>query len=220
MSVISGEVSRLAAAIEAYGFPAVYFDFDAGRPVQAINMREVECVVQDMLRSPSRDRVKDGLANVLYWGYAQIGFGERRVRRFRDLVQPQQIESLQDLARQGPAPSLSAVAAIRMPEFSGVSFISKILAFMDPSDYCVLDKQLLKLAAVSGTGALHRVSAGTQIRVTRANEHAYDDWRAECRGISTRCFGGRYRVIDIERRFFQMVQSGDVAAAARIYGSA
>jgi hypothetical protein len=220
MPLNSNQVSEFAAAITAYAFPAVYFDFGANTEVLAQDMRAVESAIRDMLVSTATDRVRDGLANVVYWGYAQIGYRNVRVRRFRDRVSDVQLDRFRALIEAEDAAGLANIAAIALPEFSGISFISKILAFLDPVRYCVLDKQLLKLAAVRGDRALHRLSTGTQIRVTPGNEKAYDAWRSECADISQRYFGGKYRVVDVERGFFQLVQDDQLTAAQQLYVAA
>jgi len=183
-------------------------------------MRAVESAIRDMLVSTATDCVRDGLANVIYWGYAQIGYRGVRVRRFRDRVSEAQLDKFRALIEAEDAADLANIAAIGLPEFSGISFISKVLAFLDPVRYCVLDKQLLKLAAVPGDRALHRLSTGTQIPVTPGNEKAYDAWRTECADISKRYFGGKYRAVDVERGFFQLAQDGQLAAAQRLYVAA
>lgn len=107
-----------------------------------------------------------------------------------------------------------------MPQFSGVSFISKILMFLDPSTYCVLDRQLARLTG-PGQKALHRLKcSGNQIGVTAHNEALYDAWREECRGISLKYFDGRYRVADVERGFFQLIQAGQLGFANELYVAA
>lgn len=220
MALNNRQVSELKAAIAAHAFPPVYFDFPAGVEVRAPHMLAVEAAIREMLVATTIESVRDGLANVVYWGYAQVGYRDRRVRRFRDNVADEQLIRFRALVGAGDPIRLCTLAALRLPEFSGISFISKILAFLDPGRYCVLDKQLLKLGAISGNRALHRLSAGTQIRVTVNNERAYDAWREECVGISSRYFGGRYRVVDVERGFFHLVQIGRVVDAQRIYAAA
>jgi len=60
----------------------------------------------------------------------------------------------------------------------------------------------------------------TQIPVTAANEQAYHLWRSECAAIGNRYFAGRYRVADVERGFFQLVQAGQSSLAEWIYHAA
>jgi hypothetical protein len=219
MSLDRQQVEDLGEAISAYRFPAVYFDFDAGREVVEPDMRAVESAIGGMLRSAATDRIRDGLANVIYWGYAQIGYRNDRVRRFRDQVTEDQLGTFANVVSSG-TPGLATVGAMRLPQFSGISFVSKVLMFLDPEQYCVLDKQLLKLGAGSGRRALHRVAAGTRIRITIQDENAYNGWRTECAAISRRYFASRHRVVDIERGFFHLVQTNRVSAARDIYAAA
>lgn len=219
MSIDLQQVTDLEEAIAGYRFPTVYFDFVAGREVAGSDMQAVESAIGGMLRSSAADQIRDGLANVIYWGYAQIGYRDNRVRRFREHVSDGQLRAFADVVVSGNL-GLARIGDLRLPQFSGISFVSKVLMFLDPKQYCVLDKQLLKLGEGSGLRALHRVATGTQIRITPENENAYNDWRAECEAMSRRYFAGRYRVVDIERAFFHLVQSNRVGAAREIYAAA
>lgn len=220
MALNESQSSQLEDAIATYAFPAVYFDFRRAIEVRAEHMRVVENAIRELLTSETNEQVLDGLANVIYWGYAQIGYRDARVRRFRDEATEDQLNKFRTLLESGDVLGLATISALKLPEFSGISFVSKILAFLDPVNYCVLDKQLLKLAMCPGQRALHRVSAGTQIRMTARNQEAYDAWRAECASISARYFHGLYRAVDVERGFFQLVQSGRVTFAQEVYGAA
>jgi hypothetical protein len=191
----------------------VYFDFAAAVPVVAANMSDVETSIRSMLVSDDVEQVRNGLANVIYWGYAQIAYRDVRVTRFRVGVTQDHLSAFRRLVEGGVTPTLAQIAMIGMPQYSGISFISKVLTFLDPIRFCVLDKQLAKLASGPGCRALHRLTMGTQIQITSNNESVYNAWRAECGEISTRYFGGRRRVVDIERGFFQLVQSGNLDLA-------
>lgn len=213
------QVSDLDEAIARYKFPTVYFDFAANIQVEAPDIRVVEAAIGGMLVSHVAERVRDGLANVIYWGYAQIGYRDVRVARFRDGVTSNDLSRFQALVAAG-VPSLSQIKALKIPEYSGISFISKVLAFLDPAQYCVLDQQLARLGAGHGRSALHGLSRGTRIEVTAHNEGVYDAWRAECSRISAQYFGGRHRVVDVERGFFQLVQTKQLQLAQQIYAAA
>jgi hypothetical protein len=211
---------ELEAAVARYGFPPVYFDFGAGVEVRAENMRTVEAEIREMLTSAEIPHVRDGLSNVIYWGYAQMRYRDVRVKRFRDTCVDDQLRSFRALIGAGETVGLIALKQLNLPEFSGISFLSKILAFLDPVHHCVLDKQLLKLATVSGNRALHRVSARTQIPVTASNERAYRAWCEECANVSDHYYVGRYRVVDVERGFFQLLQEKKVGIAQDLYAAA
>jgi len=77
--------------------------------------------------------------------------------------------------------------------------------FLSPVDYCVLDQQICKLRPATGK-SLDKLVVETQIRVTKSNQSVYDDWRNECSNISTIYFKSKYRVVDIERGLFSLMQ--------------
>lgn len=214
------QAQQLGASINGYAFPAVYYDFVANVQVHAPNMLAVEAAIGGLLRAHNRNDVRAGLANVLYWGYAQIGYGPNRVNRFLRLVTNNHLASFQNLLAGGHVPSLIEVRNLRIPEFSGVSFVSKVLMFLNPNDYCVLDQQLAALNAAPNHRALNQLVRGTQIRITQNNQAVYDGWRQECRDISNNYFAGQYRVVDVERGFFNLIQQGHLQHAQAIYAAA
>lgn len=217
MSLNSKEVQILNDAIQNYGFPTVYFDFTKDMKVDTSSMSSVERKINDQLTSDNPQEVIFGLANVLYWGYAQIGYRNIRVKKFLNGTSTDHAIAFQNLLSTGSLPTLRQIRDLRMPEFSGISFISKILAFLDPVNCCVLDQQLARLANGDGQGALNKLTRGQQITVTVNNELAYKGWRNECQAISKKYFKGEYRAIDIERGFFQLVQSNQLPLAQAIY---
>jgi len=220
MALSEQQISQLDRALIGYKFPKVYFDFVRSVAVDARDMSIVEESIRMMLTDRSGEGIRNGLANVLYWGYAQIGYRESRVRRFRERVSPEQLTRFGTLLDAYGVPSPSQVASLKMPEYSGISFISKILMFLDPHRYCVLDRQLATLGNGHGNRALDQLTVRTQIPVTSGNEQAYDLWRSECAAIGNRYFSDRYRVADVERGFFQLVQDGQSSLAERIYHAA
>ena len=216
--------AELECAISNYTFPPVYYDWAAFQEVAAANVGELECVLRTLLISENPDRVRDGLANVLYWGYARIGYRDTRVRNLRTGITSGQIADFQALVRPrgDPGavriPTLQEIAKLRMPEFSGISFISKILMFLDPCRYCVLDNQLARLAD-NAPRAIYRLRAQGQLPVNEASERAYEDWRTECLKISHDYYDERYRAVDIERGFFTLIQSNQLPLACTIYAN-
>lgn len=220
MPLNNAQVASLNAAITGYAFPAVYFDFVTRTQVAAENMAAVEKHIKIQLTSANPQDVFHGLANVLYWGYAQIGYRNVRVDNFLAGVTNAHAAAFQNFVLGRVAPTLRQIKDIRMPQFSGISFISKILAFLDPVKYCVLDQQLARIANGHGARALNNLTQGQQLRVTVKNQAAYDDWRNECQAISNIYFNGAYRVIDVERGFFHLVQTNQLALAQTIYANA
>lgn len=214
------QIAELKAAIGAYAFPPTYFDFVTGVPVHAANMLAVEAAIGGMLSSPNPVTAKNGLANVLYWGYAQMGIGPTRVSRFNTGVTSAQIAQFQAILRAPAMPTLIQIRNLKMPEFSGVSFISKVLTFIDPANYCVLDLQLSRLGLGPRVKAIHGLVYTTTIGTTVHNQRVYDSWRQECAGISHAYYGGAYRVVDVERGFFHLIQTGRLPLAQQIYADA
>ena len=85
----------LCKAVRAYDFPAVTCRFERGGDSGDRIVREscrgmdvVEIQVGGLLRRPNLHAVKDGLSNVLYWGYANSpGLQRHRVGKFRSAVE-------------------------------------------------------------------------------------------------------------------------------------
>lgn len=220
MALNNEQVKSLDISIKKYNFPAVYFDFDSKQEIRAADMPELETYIQGSLTSEREQDVKNGLANVLYWGYGQMGIRNTRVQRFFEGISSSHINLFQNLIENNDNLTLREIKNIHMPQYSGISFISKILTFLNPVNYCVLDKQILKIK----NGCEHRAlsnmripNRGTQIIVTAHNEGVYNAWRAECKNISEKYFDGKYRAVDIERGFFNFVQKNDVSWAQKIY---
>lgn len=223
MPLTSVQIDQLRGAITSYAFPAVYFDFNNSRQLVARNMLEVEAVLAGQLRSKEVVITKHGLTNVLFWGYAQIGYRQNRIDIFLKNVSDQQIIEFQRLLAANNIPTMKAIQHIGLPQYSGISFISKILMFLNPSAYCVLDKQLTKLRTPNSPKILNKLVFSkneTQIRITKHNETIYNGWRNECSAISQMYFQSSYRAGDIERGFFNLIQRNILFTAQAIYNDA
>lgn len=221
MALSRAQVTLLSQAMTAYAFPAEYFDFGRNTARRFATMSALEPLVRADLISGSPSRVKDGLSNVLYWGFAQMGIRDFRVNRFRTRVSRTHIDAFIDLLATSKQrrPFLADIAGLKLPEFSGVSFTSKIRMFLDPKISATLDWQILKIndhnrnTVLSGIRTSHQ---GKQIPTTHHNSGIYEKWCERLAQISSRYFGGRKRVADLERGFFQLIQSGKARAAANI----
>ena len=186
-------------------------------------MVEVEAVIAGQLRSQEVVSTKHGLANILYWGYAQIGYRRNRVNDFMNNVLNHHILDFQALINEDNVPTMMEVHRICMPQYSGISFISKILMFLNPGAYCVLDKQLTQLRTPGSPKILNELTfrqTETRIRITNHNEAVYNGWRNECSAISQLYFQGNYRVVDVERGFFNLIQQNHLLDAQAIYNDA
>lgn len=220
MSLTKTQVSDLGDAIKAYKFPVVYFDFKTGKQVVATSMSKCEKVIKKQLLSTNLLDVKDGLSNIIYWGNATAGYRGFRVDQFRGMVSTAQLQSFQELVKGGSVPSLKKIKDLKMSGYSGISFISKILMFLNPTTHCVLDLQLTSLGSTSGSKAIDNIKFNTQIPITKNNMNEYDNWRNECFEISKLYFGSVYRAVDIERGFFSLIQASKKKLAQDIYRDA
>lgn len=220
MALNNEQIKSLEIAITEYNFPAIYFEFDNNKKIRATGMPEVEKYIHGLLTSEKKQDVKYGLANVLYWGYGQMGIRDTRVNRFFAGITDAHIQEFQNCIAGNGGATLQKIRNIHMPEYSGISFVSKILTFLNPVHYCVLDNQILNIQSGSTHRALSNIripNGGTQIIITAHNEGVYNDWRAECKNISAQYYDGKYRAVDIERGFFNFVQQNDLSWAQKIY---
>lgn len=217
MPLDQAQIEILSRAIEDYSFPAVYFDFNRDIPDDKGNIAELEILIKQELISNDSLRVKNGLSNVLYWGYSQMGIRDTRVRRFRDKATAKQLNAAATLFQKSQPPALIEIKRIVLPEFSGISFVSKIRMFLDPQNSATLDFQIMKIREVCPNTVLNRIQLReTQIPITMHNSNAYEYWCRKNKEIARRYFGEQLRSVDIERGFFHLVQRGQVRVAANI----
>ena len=220
---------RLCAAKEAYDYSAVTcFDFDAflqlkGRNIlkkkelyekdHQNNMLEVEELIRGQLLSQDTEVVKDGLSNVLFWGYATQGIQQTRVRRFREGVTDSQVDQFKGVAGSLCHIGLYDIQRIKMPEYSRVAFMSKLLMFLYPDKYPVLDNQIAdfgKKFNIIGLNEL-KTTTDTSIRLTDKTRERYVQWALWCRQIaetinsnlSSPCKG--LRAVDVERAIYRRI---------------
>ena len=133
-----------------------------------------EQYIGTLLRSTDFSAVKDGLSNVLYWGYAQQpGRGDFKVRDFRKTIpdpeREPKLDKFAQLMRSGQA-DLSNIKKLQLRQFSQISFVSKILMFLDPTRCPVLDLKIANAFAKSSFLPLQNLTfAKGGIRITERN---------------------------------------------------
>jgi hypothetical protein len=223
MALSSIQIGVLEQAVLNYQFPLDYYDFTlapTANPRVAVNVQELESVIAAQLSSCIPGAVEEGLANVIYWGNASAGYRDDRFNRFLKTIKPfHPYADFRSLHSSGTL-SLRSIKKLGYPAYSGISFVSKVLMFIDPLNFCVLDLQISKLA-VPGRSVPRALDTlrvyPTSIPITVHNEKVYDLWREECRNISGTYYAGKYRVADIERGFFELIRSGKLSDALGIY---
>ena len=209
----------LCETIRDYAFPAVTYDFTEEKELRHASMLPVEQYIGTLLRSKDLSAVKDGLSNVLYWGFAgyPARLRDRRVSDFRKTIpdpeRDPKLDQFAQLIRSG-RPDLVNIKKRQLCQFSQISFVSKILMFLDPTRYPVLDLKIANAFAKSSFLPLQNLTfAKGGIRITERNATAYDTWAYWCREIATvvneapvsPCRG--VRAVDVERALFTLADS-------------
>lgn len=230
----SSHASVLHAAIERYDFPTVTYDFETDEEVRHRDMRTVETWVRRLLLARDQCGVKDGLSNVLYWGYMNSpGRRDSRVEAFRGGVTEHQLDSFMRLTRRTPPPGPIDIKRIGFPQFSGMSFVTKIMMFLDPDRRPVLDIKIAEAFSQSPDfpplqalafrrKADYGKRADTQVKITGNNECVYNEWAAWCKRIAAWANAepafpcGGIRAVDVERAVFTLAKSRDRAGAWRL----
>ena len=223
--------AALLAAVEKYRFPTVTYDFEREQEVCHAGMRDVEDCIRGQLRDKKTKTVKDGLANVLYWGYSYSpGLRDYRVGQFRDKVTEEELDDFISVAESQETPGLFDIKKIGLPQFSGMSFVTKIIMFLDPDNQPVLDMKIAEsFSQTSEFPALEDLvfrkradfgkEADTQIKITRKNECVYGKWASWCRDIATSVnaesdsSGKSVRAVDVERAVFALADACDKTEA-------
>jgi len=97
MPLSPSQKEALHKAIKEYSFPPEYYDFILDRPERLENTRAVEARIQVDLISSNINLVKNGLSNVLHWGFARMRYRGIRVTDFWTKVITAQLEAATSL---------------------------------------------------------------------------------------------------------------------------
>lgn len=204
-----------------YDFPCRLFDFNSKQEIEFENYRELEKYIQTQLLSSNISQIKDGLSNVLYWGYYRIGYRKIRLKRFRDEITNQQLQAFANLMIVHKAEPIS-IKKLGMPEFSGLSFISKILMFSDPTKFVVLDKKIMEFNDPEDhDNPLSKIpysKSDSGIRISQISQKYYYEWCKLCCFIAQQLHDNKIAV-DIERGFFKLVEENEIFYEKQIISS-
>lgn len=221
----------LREAVEGYHYPKVVCDFREAREFRCEDMLGVEERIGALLRCPDPDGIRDGLSNVLYWGYArqprrrdakvrdfrmETPAGDPRLDRFAELVR-----SMGEPRPEAGGSELQDIKKLGLRQFGQLSFVTKVLMFLDPR-FPVLDLKVAKAFANGGFAPLSdlRFDKGG-IRITRSNMTAYECWARWCREIARLTNEEPpsprrgLRAADVERALFMIADRPDHGDRAR-----
>ena len=210
--------------LRCYSYPTVTFDFRSEQEGHHEDMRGVEGCIGRLLRSDDLRDVRDGLSCVLYWGFARQGVRDHRVSDFRGRVESPAderlarfSESVRHMSRMPPSAAefLVALKRLKLPQFSQMSFTTKILMFLDPDSYPVLDLRIAKAYANRPEfPPLQGLTIRTSIPLTAKNRTCYGEFACWARRIAARVNGisgsprHDLRAVDVERALFTLVDRG------------
>lgn len=204
-----------------YDFPCKLFDFNSEQEIKFDNYRELEKYIQTQLLSSNISQIKDGLSNVLYWGYSRIGYRAIRLKKFRDEITNQQLQAFANLMIVNKAEPLS-IKKLGMPQFSGFSFVSKILMFSDPTKFVVLDKKIMELNDTEDhdnpLSKIPYTKRDSGIRISQISQKYYYEWCKLCCYIAQQLHDNKIAV-DIERGFFKLVEKNEIFCGKQIISS-
>jgi hypothetical protein len=112
---------------------------------------------------------------------------------------------------------------IGMPQFSGFSFISKILMFLDPTKNVILDKKIMELRDPTNLESpltnIHYCKSDSGIRISQKSQRYYHEWCELCNFIA-RQLNDKRIAVDVERGFFKLVEEGKIEYGRTIISEA
>lgn len=221
MPLTDVQIQALKKAMDAYNYPPELYDFAHKKPLMFKSMRELEHKIRDYLLSNNPAQVRFALANVVYWGFASTGLAYVRSKRFLEEIKEDHIENAMKLFSRISGNSLKDIKDIRLPQFSQMSFTSKLRMFLDPSNYVVLDSQLLKLKDSKTKTLFQEIQRyPTSIPISRVNCKQYDKWCTICKDTANRYYSNTGVIaVDVERGIFHIINQNNLEEAAKLVSS-
>ena len=214
----------LENAIQRCSSACFTFDFVNNVRVSHESVLEAERTIRDELQSEKTEVVRDGLSNVLYWGHLRNGNKGTRISRFRHKVPSRQLSAASEIFRRLEGPGILELKALRLPEFSALSSLSKLRMFLDPWEYVAMDRKLLKLRECSNRTLFHNLKLWGSLEyipATMDNQSVYQNWCEFCLRKAKRDFRDKdVRAVEVERGILHVVDSHRLDTAAQILATA
>lgn len=170
------------------------------------------------LLSNNPRQVRFALANIVYWGNVNSEYRLVRVENFLGKVTEDRIQRAIGIFRTIEGDGLVDIRRIGLPQFSNMSFVSKLRMFLDPNNYVTLDRKLLKLKKSNIRTFFHNViEYPTYIPINEHNCEQYRIWSGKCKYTATNYFRDQGIIAaDVERGIFHLVDQGDLDLAAKL----
>ena len=228
----------LCKTIGKYDFPPVTYDFAENKEICHGSMRDVEKCIHNLLCSGDTRKVKDGLSKVLYWGHANNKLLQTSsLKKFREAPDADELKRKLDrfvrlareLARPSIVPSggdLLKIKELGIPQFGRVSFVSKVLMFLDPARYPVLDTTIANKVVNLCFSLCFPPLQGLKfesLKISLDSARAYDTWACWCREIASvvnntpesPCLD--VRAVDVERALFALADLKNIDEAKKAH---
>jgi len=215
MPLTQQHINTLYQAIRNYNYPTQLYDFEENQPIPFQTMRELENYLQARLLSNNPSQVRCALANIVYWGNINAPYCMSRVQKFLENVTEDQIQSATNLFPNIEGDGLVDIKRIGLPQFSNMSFVSKLRMFLDPRNHVTLDRKLLKLKESNiRTFFDDVIEYPTYIPINNHNREQYRIWSKKCKDTANNYFRD-YGIIaaDVERGIFYLVDQGHLNTA-------
>lgn len=208
-------ITTLGHAIKKYCYPKVTYDFLLSKEISHSSMRQLETLIKNDLVSNNLTLVKNGLSNILYWGHYRAGYYWTRVKKFRKKVKNPCLQKASSVFQTPSMWSIENLKKRKLPEFSNLSFLSKLLMFLDPRQYVVLDKKLMRLKQIYPFNKISEQK--TYIPCTEQNIVGYREWCCLCKTCADKYFQHqKVFAVDIERGIFYLVENARYSIAENI----
>lgn len=215
MPLSDTQIATLKTAVPKYDGPLVTYNFETKTQISHASMFSVETSILADLTSEDMDQVKNGLVNVIYWGFNRMNMGMRasQLNRFRETIAPGQLQLASKTFRKLTGPGLMEIKRMKLPEFTNMSMISKVRMFLDPDNYISVDRMLLKLELVQSFIKPSSVS----INVSESNASGYQRLCDIFKRAAHTYWNPAIRAVDVERGIYQLIKSGvDIAVVEDI----
>lgn len=211
------QLSTLISAIKEYDYPAKLYDFKKGKEILFNGMRELEDYLKNGLVSNDLETVKFALANIVYWGNINSGYCQNCTQKFLNGITDKKLECAINLFSKIEGDGLKELKKIGLPQFTNMSFISKLRMFLDPETYVTLDRKLLKIKTSGVQTLFDNISEQqTYIPINQQNCNGYLLWCKKCKQTAKACENEEVIAVDVERGIFHMVDEGEIHQAAMI----
>ena len=245
MPLNEAQTEGLSNATRNYNYPFVTYDFGHNIRMQHPNKYSFENSIRQQLTSGDEDVVRDGLSNVLYWGYERDNRRDYKVCEFR-----KNIWSSQDLDNlNAVSPSLEEISSVALSRKIDreIPLLGHAMALFNDIDALhpnMINHRHLKklpeygLAFITKTfmfldperfvaldSKIHKLREYPQtifanldnhLNLTQNNVDVYQQWCELCVRIANEYPDLNARAVDVERGIYQMVQDGQTQDAAVI----